>query len=195
MKNILFILLAIGLFNCSQPTENENKEEVKQTEETIKLDENIYSFNYESPTGEVKSMKEYKGRVILIVNTATQCGLTPQFEGLEKLNKTYKSKGLKVLGFPCNQFGGQEPLSNEDMVESCKINHGVTFELTKKIEVNGEKQNAIYEFLKSQQPLADKNDIRWNFEKFLINKEGQVIKRFDPRTKPSEITAEIENLL
>lgn len=195
MKKIfIYFGLAILGMSCSNNEIKSNQEEIKQTEE-ITMDKSIYNFNYETPSGEKKSMNDYNGNVILIVNTATQCGLTPQFEGLELLHNTYAEKGLKVLGFPCNQFGGQEPLTNEEMVETCKINHGVTFELTKKIEVNGENENSLYSFLKGKQKLEDENDIRWNFEKFLVNKKGEVVKRFSPQTTPAEITNEIEELL
>ena len=153
------------------------------------------NFHYQTPNDETKSFEKLSGKVILIVNTATQCGLTPQFEGLEKLHKTYSKKGLVVLGFPCNQFGGQEPLSDKEMVSTCKKNHGVTFELTKKIDVNGERQLPLYQFLKSKQKLKNRNEIRWNFEKFLVNKQGEVVKRYSSKTTPAEITAEIEELL
>ena len=132
--------------SCSETNVKPTQENVTQSKnETEEM--NVYQFNYESPNGEENSMNNYKGKVILVVNTATQCGLTPQFEGLEELHNTYSKKGLKVLGFPCNQFGGQEPLSNEEMVETCKLNHGVTFELAKKIEVNGTNQHEPLSFL------------------------------------------------
>jgi glutathione peroxidase len=193
-KNLMVIGLITMLVGCSTNLKQTEKSKISSTEEST-LKNTIYSYNYQSPTDEKKSFEKLNGKVILIVNTATKCGLTPQFEGLELLHKTYSDKGLKVLGFPCNQFGGQEPLANEEMVESCRINHGVTFELTKKIEVNGENENSLYTFLKAEQKLEDKNDIRWNFEKFLVNRKGEVIKRFSPQTTPAEIRAEIEGLL
>lgn len=193
MKNIIIALSLITLlYNCNSGT-------VKPltSEDSIKeiLTNTIYKFNYQTPSGILKSFKDFDDKVLLIVNTATECGLTPQFIGLEKLHSTYAEKGLVVLGFPCNQFGGQEPLTNEEMVETCRINHGVTFELAKKIEVNGVNENELYTFLKSEQRIGEKNDIRWNFEKFLVNRKGEVVKRFSPRLTPKEITAEIESLL
>ncbi|MDG1176562.1 MAG: glutathione peroxidase [Flavobacteriales bacterium] len=196
MKKLIYASLSIGLFACestektpaeSKPITIENNTEMTST--------SIYTLNYETPSGEEKNLSEYKGKLMLVVNTATKCGLTPQFEGLEYLNKTYSDKGLKVLGFPCNQFGGQEPLTNEEMVETCKVNHGVTFELAKKIEVNGANLHPIYSHLKAAQKLDDENDIRWNFEKFLVNKDGVVVKRFAPQVTPLEIEEEIKNLL
>ncbi|MGB1041603.1 MAG: glutathione peroxidase [Flavobacteriales bacterium] len=200
MKFITLLAVSLTLFSC---TSNENTDNSTQnnnsinTEKTMNSTSNttLYSYEYNSPSGETKSMKDYEGNVILAVNTATQCGLTPQFEGLEELHNTFGDKGLKVIGFPCNQFGGQEPLSNEEMVETCKINHGVTFELTQKIDVNGENAHPIYSFLKNEQPIEEDNNIRWNFEKFLIDKNGKVVKRFSPQTTPEELTSEIEKLL
>ena len=156
---------------------------------------NFYKLEANKPNGDKVSMDTFKGKTILIVNTATKCGLTPQFDGLEELHKNYQDKGLVVIGFPCNQFLGQEPLSNDKMEESCRINHGVTFELTKKIEVNGANENELYTFLKSEQNIGEKNDIRWNFEKFLVNRKGEVVKRFSPKLTPEEINAEIKGLL
>ena len=190
----MVIGMLVLLTNCSTNLKQKEKSEIPTTEENSTKN-TIYSYGYQSPTDEKKSFEKLNGKVILIVNTATKCGLTPQFEGLELLHKTYSNKGLKIIGFPCNQFGGQEPLTNEEMVESCRINHGVTFELTKKIEVNGGNENSLYTFLKAEQKLDNKNDIRWNFEKFLVNRKGEVVKRFSPQTTPEEITSEIEELL
>ena len=149
---------------------------------------NIYDFKVNKPNGESVSLSEYKGKPILIVNTATQCGLTPQFEGLEKLHQDYKDKGLVVLGFPCNQFGGQEPLSNEKMEETCLINHGVSFQLMEKVKVNGKEANPLYKYLKKTLRAGFFiNRIKWNFEKFLIDGNGKPIKRFSPKTKPKDI--------
>lgn len=196
IKKILITLLIFSLLNCSESQPKENIEnETNQLEENIIMEKSIYNLSYNSPSGDEISMENHEGKVLLIVNTATQCGLTPQFEGLEKLHTTYSEKGLKVLGFPCNQFGGQEPLTNEEMVETCKLNHGVTFELAKKIEVNGNDQHELYSYLKSEQSIDDGNEIRWNFEKFLVNREGKVVKRFAPQMTPAEITSEIEKWL
>ena len=196
-KQFFSFALLIALISCSTDSQNTEKTNLTSTPNMENTDtkKTIYSFDYQTPTDEKKSFNQFDGKVMLIVNTATQCGLTPQFEGLELLHQTYSEKGLVVLGFPCNQFGGQEPLTNEEMVETCKLNHGVTFELTKKIDVNGENSTALYDFLKSEQSLGEENDIRWNFEKFLVNRKGEVVKRFSPQTTPQEIAAEIEGLL
>lgn len=155
----------------------------------------IYNFNYTTPNGLVTSFEEHKGKVILIVNTATQCGLTPQFAGLQKLHEKYSDKGLVILGFPCNQFLGQEPLSDADMEQSCEINHGVTFRLTKKIEVNGKNADPIYKYLKKKLGGFLFSRIKWNFEKFLIDKNGNPVKRFAPTVKPADMEKDIVKLL
>lgn len=156
----------------------------------------FYSFKVNKPSGEEVDLSQYKGKVVLVVNTATKCGLTPQFDGLEKLHQEYQDKGLVVLGFPCNQFLGQEPHSNDEMEEVCRINHGVTFQLFEKINVNGNDAHPLYKYLKKEQKKGLlTNKIKWNFEKFLINKEGKPVKRYAPTTKPSEIIGDIEKLL
>lgn len=153
---------------------------------------NIYKFEVNKPNGESVSMETYKGKTILIVNTATKCGLTPQFAGLEELHKTYKDQGLEVIGFPCNQFLGQEPLSNDEMEQSCLINHGVTFQLMEKIEVNGKNTHPLYKYLKSKLRAGIfSSRIKWNFEKFLIDSTGKPIKRFSPKAKPKSFEGEI----
>jgi glutathione peroxidase len=153
---------------------------------------NFYKLEANKPNGEKVSMDTYKGKTILLVNTATKCGLTPQFKGLEELHKTYAERGLVVLGFPCNQFLGQEPLNNKDMEETCLINHGVTFQLMEKIDVNGSKTHPIYKFLKNKlRSGIFSNRIKWNFEKFLIDNTGKPIKRFSPKTKPQSMEGEI----
>lgn len=155
----------------------------------------IYSFSSRTPLGDSLPLDQFKNKVILIVNTATECGLTPQFDGLEDLHQKYKGKGLVVLGFPCNQFGSQEPLSNESMVDSCRINHGVTFQLTEKIDVNGNSADPIYKFLKSKLTGTLGSAIKWNFTKFLIGPDGKPFKRYAPTTKPEKLESDIENLL
>jgi len=147
----------------------------------------FYTLTIKTPQGKLISMSDFKGKIVLIVNTATQCGLTPQFDGLEKLHETYKEKGLVVIGTPCNQFGEQEPLSNEAMSETCRINHGVTFQLTEKIEVNGQNTHPLFRFLKAQMRTWLGSKIKWNFTKFLIDQNGKPIKRFAPTTKPEKI--------
>ncbi len=156
----------------------------------------IYKFQVKKPSGDVIQLDQFKGKPLLIVNTATKCGLTPQFDGLEKLHQTYKDQGLVVLGFPCNQFLGQEPLKNDELEESCRINHGVTFQLTEKINVNGSNAHPLYKYLKKEiKSGLFSNKIKWNFEKFLINKEGKPVKRISPRTKPADFEKDIKELL
>ena len=197
MKNTILLISVIAFFcSCNETKAVANNEPTKPEQKMSDLKrESNYNFEYMSPKGETRYMELFTDKVILIVNTATQCGFTSQFEGLEKLHTTYSEKGLVVLGFPCNQFGGQEPLSDKEMVATCKKNHGVTFELTKKIDVNGERQLPLYNFLKSKQKSENRNDIGWNFEKFLVNRQGEVVKRYSSKTTPAEITAEIEGLL
>ena len=156
---------------------------------------NFYDFTAKTPAGQELKMADYKGKPVLIINTATKCGLTPQFDGLEKLHQDYKDKGLVVLGFPCNQFAGQEPETNESIVEVCKINHGVTFQLTEKIDVNGSNAHPIFSYLKKEKGIPFLSAIKWNFTKFLVNKEGKVIERYAPTTTPDKIAGDIEKTL
>jgi glutathione peroxidase len=162
------------------------------TQDTIS---NFYQLNARNPQGQPIDFSTYKGKVVLVVNTATQCGFTPQFEGLEKLYQDYRDKGLVVIGFPCNQFGHQEPLTNETMTETCKLNHGVTFPLFEKIEVNGEGTHPVFKFLKSKLGGLFGSRIKWNFTKFLVDAQGRPIKRFAPITKPAAIEPYIRKAL
>jgi glutathione peroxidase len=155
----------------------------------------FYQLSAKTPSGQPVHLADFKGKVVLVVNTATQCGLTPQFEGLERLYQQYKDKGLVILGFPCNQFGGQEPLTNETMVESCKINHGVTFPLFEKIEVNGPATHPVFKFLKSKLGGWFGSRIKWNFTKFLIDANGKPVRRYAPIAKPESIEPAIQSLL
>jgi glutathione peroxidase len=155
----------------------------------------FYDFQINTSQGKQLSFSDYRGKVVLIVNTATKCGLTPQFTGLEALHQQYKDNGLVVLGFPCDQFLKQEPLSNEEMAASCLLNHGVTFQLTEKIYVNGSATHPIYKWLKSKQKGLFGKRISWNFTKFLIDKQGNVVKRFSPSTKPEKIEQFISDYL
>ncbi len=161
--------------------------------ETMK---NFYDFSAKSIKGEEVSMSAYKGKVVLVVNVASKCGFTPQYEGLETLYKTYHAQGLEILGFPSNQFGKQEPGSHEEIQNFCKINFGVTFPLFEKINVNGDNTHPLYVFLKEQAPgFLGTEAIKWNFTKFLIDKKGTVVERYGSSTKPKEITGDIEQLL
>jgi glutathione peroxidase len=145
--------------------------------------------------GTDENLADYAGKVVLVVNTASECGFTPQFEGLEKLYEQYADQGLVVLGFPCNQFGGQEPGDSEQIGAFCQKNYGVTFPMFAKIDVNGPDTHPLYEWLKSEKGglLGDK--IKWNFTKFLLGRDGQVIKRYGSTTKPDAISGDIEKAL
>ncbi|WP_207886438.1 glutathione peroxidase [Pseudomonas sp. 30_B] len=146
--------------------------------------------------GEQKTLADFGGKALLVVNTASQCGFTPQYKGLETLWRQYKDKGLVVLGFPCNQFGKQEPGSEGEITQFCELNFGVSFPLFKKIDVNGAEAHPLYVQLKKRAPgLLGSQGIKWNFTKFLIGQDGKVVKRFAPTTKPEQLSAEIEALL
>lgn len=147
----------------------------------------FYKFSAKSLQGKEVSMDTYKGKAILVVNTASNCGLTPQYEGLENLYRKYKDKGLVILGFPCNQFGNQEPGDEKSISEGCLINYGVSFPMFSKIEVNGANTHPIFKFLKKELKGFFGSKIKWNFTKFLIDYEGKPVKRFAPTTKPEKI--------
>jgi glutathione peroxidase len=200
MKKILTILAAICAVSCSSSGTR------------------IYDFTAESNSGEQVNFADYRGKVLLIVNTASKCGFTPQYDGLEELYQKYKDDGLVVIGFPCDQFGHQEPGTNEEIAEFCRLNHGVTFPLMAKSDVNGENANAIFQWLYSEKPFAgfgegdtatfmdgmlsrqdpdyaSNPDIKWNFTKFLIDRKGRVVARFEPVVAPEELEEEIDALL
>lgn len=155
----------------------------------------LYDIEVPKIDGSTYSLSQYKGDVLLIVNTASECGLTPQFEGLQKLYDTYRDKGFTILGFPSNQFGKQEPGSGEEAAANCQLNYGVTFPMHEKIEVNGDNAHPLYNYLKSQKSGIFGDKIKWNFTKFLINRDGQVVKRFSPQKTPENLKQDIENLL
>ena len=178
----------------------------------------IYDFSAESNAGEEVNFADYKGKVLLIVNTASKCGFTPQYDGLEALYEKYKDDGLVVIGFPCDQFGHQEPGTNEEIEEFCRLNHGVTFPLMAKSDVNGENANEIFKWLYSEKPFAgfgdsdtgkfmdgmlsrsnpdyaSNPDVKWNFTKFLVDRKGHVVARFEPVVTPEQLESEIEALL
>ena len=156
----------------------------------------LYQHSLTLNTGEQTTLEEYKGKALLIVNTASKCGFTPQYEGLEALYKKYHDKGFEILGFPCDQFGHQEPGSDEDIAQFCTLNFGVSFPLFKKTNVNGPDANPLFEALKNEAPgLLGSKRIKWNFTKFLINAEGKVLKRYAPTIKPSSIDSDIAELL
>lgn len=156
---------------------------------------NFYQFSAKSLQGKEINMNAYKGKTVLVVNTASKCGLTPQFEGLEKLNQKYKDKGLVILGFPSNQFANQEPGDEKSISEGCVINYGVTFQMFSKIDVNGKNTHPIYKYLKKEQGSILGSKIKWNFTKFLIDDDGNPVKRFAPTTKPEKIDKFLQKLL
>ncbi|MFT5819858.1 MAG: glutathione peroxidase [Crocinitomix sp.] len=156
---------------------------------------NFQELTFNLPNGKPYPVAELKGKTILVVNTATKCGLTPQFGGLELLHAKFNPDGLVILGFPCNQFGGQEPETNETMIETCEINHGVTFQLLEKTEVNGKNTHPVFKWLKSETGGFFGSRIKWNFTKFLIAPDGKTIKRYSSVTKPEKIEADIKALL
>ena len=155
----------------------------------------FYDFKAKTLGGKEISMEEYKGKTVLVVNTASKCGLTPQFEGLEALYKKYSDKGLVILGFPCNQFANQEPGNEKAIAEGCLLNYGVTFPMFSKIDVNGNDAHAMYKYLKSELRGFPSSKIKWNFTKFLINAEGKPLKRFAPTVRPEKIDTYLQTTM
>ena len=179
--------------------------------------ERIYDFKALTGKGAELSFNEFEGKVLMIVNTASKCGFTPQYDGLEALYQKYKDQGFTIIGFPCDQFAHQEPGTDAEIAEFCRLNHGVTFQLMKKIDVNGAQAHTVFEYLKSQAPTEEykglkakaaqklfknisksvekESDIKWNFTKFVISRDGTVIKRFAPTTTPEQMEKDIQELL
>ena len=177
----------------------------------------IYDFKALTSKGKELDFAQFEGKVLLIVNTASKCGLTPQFKGLEEMNQKYKDRGLVIIGFPCNQFKEQDPGSDSQIEEFCQLNYGVTFQIMKKSDVNGEDANPIFKYLKEQCPTEEyhglkgkgakalfrtisktaktESDIQWNFTKFLISKDGATIKRYSPPTEPKDFEKDVETML
>ena len=156
----------------------------------------VYDFEAQQINGQSVALSQFKGKVMLIVNTASACGFTPQFAGLEELHETYGNKGLVVLGFPCNQFGAQDAGSNDEIAEFCQLNYGVSFPMMAKIDVNGAQAHPLYQWLTSEAPgLLGSKAIKWNFTKFLIGKEGTVLKRYAPTDTPAGMAKDIEAAL
>lgn len=155
----------------------------------------IYDYNMLDMNKQPVSLSQYKGKVLLIVNTATGCGFTPQYEGLENLYQKYRDRGFEVLDFPCNQFGNQAPGTEQEIHSFCQLKYDVTFPQFAKIEVNGPNESPLYTYLKSQQKGVLSSNIKWNFTKFLVDKNGNVVARFAPTDKPEKLDADIEKLL
>lgn len=160
------------------------------------MTDNIYRFRAVNMQGQEVSLDAYQGKVLLIVNTASKCGFTPQFKGLEALYKQYRDKGFEILGFPCNQFGHQDPGSNDEIQQFCELNYGVSFPMFQKIDVNGDNAHPLFKYLKEQAPgLLGTQAIKWNFTKFLVDKQGRVVERYAPKDAPEKIGKDIARLL
>lgn len=156
----------------------------------------IYDFSVRDIKGNEASMADYKGKVLLIVNTASKCGFTPQFEGLQALHEELGDQGFEVLGFPCNQFMNQDPANEDAISQFCSLNYGVSFPMFAKVDVNGDGAHPLFQFLKREaKGLMGSEKVKWNFTKFLVNRDGQVIRRYAPTAKPADIRADIEKLL
>lgn len=155
----------------------------------------FYDYSAKDIDGKEKSMSDYSGKVVLVVNTASKCGFTPQLKDLEYLYKEFKDLGLEILGFPCNQFLNQEPGDNKAVKNFCEINYGVTFDMFEKIDVNGSNTHPIYKYLKNQEKGILTKDIKWNFTKFLIDRNGNVVKRYSPTTSPLKIKEDLDKIL
>ncbi|AIK36623.1 MULTISPECIES: glutathione peroxidase [Bacillus] len=156
----------------------------------------VYDFSAKTITGEEKSLREYEGKVLLIVNVASKCGFTPQYKGLQAIYEKYKEQGFEILGFPCNQFGGQEPGTEEEITSFCELNYGVSFPMFTKVDVKGDNVHPLYTYMTDQAPgILGMKAVKWNFTKFLIGRDGKVIDRFAPQKKPEELEKEIEKIL
>ena len=156
----------------------------------------FYDFKINSLLGKEIDFADFKDKVVLVVNTASKCGFTSQYTGLQELHEKYKDSGLVLIGFPCNQFGGQEPGDAKEIESDCLVNYGVTFLITQKVDVNGENESEIFKYLKSTLPgILGSEDVKWNFTKFLIDKEGNPVKRYAPTTEPKDLEGDIEELL
>lgn len=180
MKILLTVLLTIFLPFAGNP-----------------IDDTIYEFSMKDIDGNETSLAPYKGKVLLIVNVASKCGYTPQYEGLQAIYEEYKDQGLEIVGFPANNFNGQEPGTEEDIKAFCTLNYGVTFPMTSKVSVVGDDQDPLFTYLTAQENKDFEGDIKWNFEKFLVDKEGNLIRRFRSKVKPesTELKSAIEDLL
>ena len=173
-----------------------SSDEKSERSDEMSQDASIFDFSAKSLSGEDISLSKYKGKVLLIVNTASKCGFTPQYEGLQELFDKYHGKGLEILGFPCNQFGAQEPGSDSEIGSFCQKNYGVEFQMFEKVDVNGDHAHPLYKFLTKEAPGALKTEsIKWNFTKFLVDRDGKVLKRYAPQVTPHDLEPEIEKAL
>ena len=159
------------------------------------MNENVYQFNFNQLDGKEVSLSDFKGKAILVVNTASACGLTYHYTGLEKLYQKYKDEGLVIIGFPCNQFGTQEPGTSEEIQEFCSLNYDVTFPMSSKVEVNGKNEHPLFKYLKSELKGTLTDSVKWNFTKFLIDRDGIPFKRFSSTAEPEDISTSIEEVL
>ena len=155
----------------------------------------VYDFEVKKTNGELKSLKEYEGKPLIIVNTASKCGLTPQFKGLQELYEKYRDSGVEILGFPCDQFNNQEFDNIEETTEFCQLNYGVSFPIFAKIDVNGDNTDPLFAYLKEQKKGILSKNIKWNFTKFLVDRNGQVVERYAPTTEPGKIEDDLMKLL
>ena len=220
MKKLLFLAVAALMMVTSCNNQNKKTTQVAEPEPVVEQTSGIYDITVKDMDGSDVSLVNYKGKVLLIVNVASKCGLTPQYEGLEALYQKYKDQGLEILAFPCNQFLGQEPGTNEEIQSFCLMTYNVTFPLFDKIDDNGEAESPLYTYLKEQAPFKgypegaeefatmldeihqktgsgfDQGDaIRWNFGKFLVSKDGKTIQRFEPMVSPADLEADIQRML
>ena len=217
---IILAAVVLALTTGCNNQNNKTAQVAEETEPVVEQTSGIYDITVKDIDGSDVSLASYKGKVLLIVNVASKCGLTPQYEGLEALYLKYKDQGLEILAFPCNQFLGQEPGTNEEIQSFCSLNYNVTFPLFDKVDVNGENESPLYTYLKEQAPFKgypegtedfaamldeihqktgtgfDQGDaIRWNFGKFLVSKDGNTILRFEPMVSPTELEADIQRML
>ncbi len=162
---------------------------------THAMAQNLYELSFIDNRGNTVNLKDFAGKPVLVVNTASKCGLTPQYEGLQALHEKYQSRGLVVLGFPCDQFANQEPGSDADIAEFCQINYGVTFPLSQKVDVNGADAHPVFDFVTKQSGNIFGRKVKWNFTKFLVSPDGKSVKRFAPTTPPASMASAIEKLL
>jgi glutathione peroxidase len=189
-KNSHFETLCPWLAGSLKQAQDESRRTIDMAEK------NFFDFVVKDAQGKDYPLSQHKGKLVLVVNVASKCGFTPQYEGLEKMYERFREKGLVILGFPCNQFGQQEPGTNEEIQQFCKLNYGVSFPVLAKVDVNGANTAPIYQFLKSEAPgFLGIEAIKWNFTKFLIDGEGNILDRFSPQTSPEDIAVTVEKKL